>query len=281
MNRDAALAVLIGLLLLPLLLVPFLPQAEVGGPLSPLPARQLPYRTYVVRAGDTLAAVADRFGVPVAHLVASNDLADPSLLVPGQQLVLPDGGLLHTVREGQSLADIARTYGVTVAALQEANDLVDDPAPGRRLLVPEPRVVPQAAALSLGLGQGTRFIWPVRGRITSTFGPRVHPVFGTPDMHTGVDVGVAQGTSVHAAAPGAVKWTGPQGGYGQLVIVEHADGYSTYYAHLYRIVVSPGQYVEAGQVIALSGNTGISTGPHLHFEIRRFGEPIDPLPLLP
>ena len=281
MSKDAALAVLFGLFFLPLLLLPFLPQEDLGGPLSFPPTPGGNFRTYVVKPGDTLAAVADRYGIPLSYLVASNGLSAPSVLHPGQELVLPQGGVLHTVRAGQTLADLAATYGVSQEAIRKANGLSGKPLPGQRLFIPEPRTVPQAAVLELGGEGGTRFIWPLRGRLTSLFGPRTHPIYGTPDFHTGVDIAVPEGTEVHAAAPGTVTWAGTRGGYGLLVIIDHGDGYSTYYGHLSRILVHVGQFVEVGQVIALSGNTGLSTGPHLHFEIRKFGEAINPLPLLP
>jgi murein DD-endopeptidase MepM/ murein hydrolase activator NlpD len=281
-SKDLALAVLFGLLFLPLLLVPFLPRDDLGGPLSfPPSLGNAPYHTYVVQPGDTLAKVAEKYGVPLSYLVASNSIIDPSLLYPGQVLLLPQGGVLHRVRSGQTLADIAASYGVSEETIRRANGLSGDPLPGVQVFVPEPRTVPQAAALGLGLGKGTHFIWPLTGRITSVFGPRIHPIYGTPDFHTGVDIAVPEGTEVHAAAPGVVTWAGRRGGYGLLVVIDHGDGYSSYYGHLSRILVHEGQFVEVGQVIALSGNTGLSTGPHLHFEVRRLGEPVNPLPLLP
>jgi len=78
-----------------------------------------------------------------------------------------------------------------------------------------------------------------------------------------------------------VIWADTKGGYGLLVIIDHGNGYTSYYGHLSRILVRVGQFVEVGQVVALSGNTGLSTGPHLHFEVRKLGDPINPLPLLP
>jgi len=258
-SKDAALAVLFGLFLLPLIFLPFLPQEDLGGPLSfPPTLGRGNFRTYVVKSGDTLAAVADRYGIPLSYLVASNGLSTPSVLYPGQELVLPQGGVLHTLRPGQTLADLAATYGVAEEEIREANGLSGEPLPGQRLFIPEPRSVPQAAVLELGGEEGARFIWPLRGRLTSPFGPRTHPIYGTPDFHTGIDLAVPEGTEVHAAAPGTVTWTGTRGGYGLLVVIDHGDGYSTYYAHLSRIL-----------------------GPHLHFEIRKFGEPINPLQLLP
>ena len=282
MNKDFALAVLFGLLLLPLILVPFLPQDDLGGPLtSPTQVGQASWSTYRVQPGDTLAGLASRYSVPLSYLIASNDLTAPENLYPGQELVVPRDGVVHTLRPGQSLWDLAITYGVSVEAIREANGLSRDPLPGERLFIPEPRIVPQVAVLELGGESSAGFIWPLRGRLTSLFGPRTHPIYGTPDFHTGIDLAVPEGTPVHAAAPGTVIWADTKGGYGLLVIIDHGNGYTSYYGHLSRILVRVGQFVEVGQVVALSGNTGLSTGPHLHFEVRKSGEPINPLPLLP
>lgn len=113
--------------------------------------------------------------------------------------------------------------------------------------------------------------WPVSGPITSPFGPR----WGR--MHEGIDFGVGSGTPIHAAAPGVVTYCGWMSGYGNFTIVEHGGGLATTYAHQSSIAVSCGQQVSQGQVIGYVGSTGHSTGPHLHFEVRVNGAPVDPL----
>jgi len=122
---------------------------------------------------------------------------------------------------------------------------------------------------------------PIPGApITSTFGPRVHPIFGTVRMHTGIDFGASTGTPVRAAADGTVVSAGPYGGYGNATIIDHGNGLATLYGHQSRILVASGQRVTRGQVIGLVGSTGYATGPHLHFEVRVNGTPVDPLPYL-
>ncbi len=125
------------------------------------------------------------------------------------------------------------------------------------------------------------FIWPVHARITSPFGWRFHPVLGYSRMHTGIDLGVGSGTPVHAAKSGKVIIAGWMGGYGNVVVIDHGGGMSTLYGHNSRLDVSVGQTIEQGQVISHSGSTGLSTGPHLHFEIRVDGNPQDPKKFLP
>ncbi len=113
--------------------------------------------------------------------------------------------------------------------------------------------------------------------ITSTFGVRRDPILGTPALHSGMDFRAPTGTKVHATAPGVVTRAGRNGGYGRMVEVDHGNGLSTRYAHMSRIRVKVGQEIHTGDVVGESGSTGRSTGPHLHYEVRRNGDAIDPL----
>jgi murein DD-endopeptidase MepM/ murein hydrolase activator NlpD len=126
----------------------------------------------------------------------------------------------------------------------------------------------------------TPSIWPIRSRIISPFGTRFHPVWGDYRQHTGVDLKAASGTKVHAAADGVVIFNGRQYGYGKLIQIDHGYGYQTYYAHNSRLLIPTGKKVKKGQVIAISGNTGITTGPHLHYEVRVNGIPVNPVSFL-
>ncbi len=121
------------------------------------------------------------------------------------------------------------------------------------------------------------FIRPVNGHIVSGFGYRVHPIFRRVKFHYGVDISSPSGTPIRAAADGVVVFSGWRRAYGKTVIVDHGNGLATLYAHCSRLLVSEGEVVKQGQVIALVGSTGLSTGPHLHFEVRHYGEPINPL----
>ena len=130
------------------------------------------------------------------------------------------------------------------------------------------------SSTSTGLGShpgAPHFIWPVSGAITSPFGMR----WGT--LHPGIDIGVPSGTPVHAAAAGTVVWCGWMSGYGNLVMIDHGGGYATAYGHNTSVAVSCGQEVAQGEVVAYSGCTGFCTGPHVHFEVRVNGTPVDPL----
>ncbi len=127
---------------------------------------------------------------------------------------------------------------------------------------------------------GFAAVRPVPGAITSGFGERVHPVLGTVRMHAGVDMHADYGSPIAAAAAGEVVWAGWRDGYGNTVIIDHGNRFATLYAHQSVVRVSVGQTVEAGQVVGEVGSTGLSTGPHLHFEVRVLGTPVDPAPYL-
>ncbi|MGM9529395.1 MAG: murein hydrolase activator EnvC family protein [Phascolarctobacterium sp.] len=134
---------------------------------------------------------------------------------------------------------------------------------------------------SSGGGGTGRFMWPCRGPITSYFGWRTHPVFGTTKYHSGMDIGVDYGTPIYAADSGTVIYSGWLGGYGYAVMIDHGSGLVTLYGHNQALNVYEGQYVNKGTCIAYAGSTGYSTGPHCHFEVRLHGEVTEPLNYLP
>ena len=123
--------------------------------------------------------------------------------------------------------------------------------------------------------------WPVIGPVTSEYGYRIHPVYGTRKLHSGLDVSAPKGTPIAAAQSGTVIMAGVQGGYGNCVIIDHGDGVSTLYGHMSKINVSKGQQVNRGDIVGLVGSTGTATGNHLHFEVRINGEATNPRPYLP
>ena len=131
---------------------------------------------------------------------------------------------------------------------------------------------------ALGTGE---MIWPLKGRISSSFGWRHHPILKKNKFHSGIDIAVPSSTSVKAADGGRVLISGWNGGYGYYIAIDHGNGISTAYAHNSRLLVKEGELVYQGQEIAKSGSTGLSTGPHLHFEVRDNGKPVEPLKYLP
>jgi murein DD-endopeptidase MepM/ murein hydrolase activator NlpD len=256
-------------------------------PHTAIPARpRLEITTYAVQAGDNIESIAAKFGLEPTTVMWSNPAIEkaPDLLNIGQELtILPIDGVYHAVEEGDTLADLAESYKVEVKDILECpfNDLSsrDDLTAGMKLIVPggtkpyERRTVttysgpvPQDA-----VGGGS-FRWPASGYISQGYW------YG----HRAVDVANASGTAVLAADAGYVSFAGwTDIGYGYLIVIDHGNGYQTYYAHLSNIYVQEGQAAAAGDVIAAMGNTGNSTGPHLHFEIRYNDYPANPLIYLP
>lgn len=143
----------------------------------------------------------------------------------------------------------------------------------------EVTVEPVTEITTAGSKERPKYVWPVSGRVTSAFGYRNVSVGSR--YHQGIDIAVSTGTTVRTARAGTVSYAGWCGGYGYLVIVQHGDGASTYYGHNSSVLVSRGEQVSQGEAIARSGNTGTSTGPHCHFEIRIDGTAVNPMRLLP
>jgi murein DD-endopeptidase MepM/ murein hydrolase activator NlpD len=236
------------------------------------PANSPKFKTHVVSRGETLWGIARRYGIDVETIIGTNDLKTFHLIHPGLELRVPDRkGVMVAFEEDSCLDGILEEYDISLVELFNANPGIyrEDLAEGLELFIPGGKPFE-------GLG---RFILPVYGRITSRFGSRKHPILGGVRPHTGVDIAKPHGTYVKASQEGRVTFAGWKGGYGKVVILKHQGGYETVYAHNSSILVRPGQYVSRGQAIARVGSTGLSTGPHVHFEIKKNGRHIDPLTL--
>ncbi len=175
------------------------------------------------------------------------------------------------------------------AAQRELNKVTQDRAAAEQMLAQmqqESRQIEQMLA-SLQRGGGQRYSGSWSGslkcpiwnnyRISSRYGYRIHPILHKRRFHDGVDLACPTGTPIHAADKGLVIYTGWRGGYGRTILIDHGSGISTMYAHCSRIAVKNGQTVSRGQVIGYVGSTGFSTGPHLHFGLRKYGKPINPM----
>jgi len=244
---------------------------------------------YTVEEGDTVSTIAEKFGVSIDTIRWENDLKSVKDIKPGDRLkILPVTGIAHKVQHGETIYSIAKKYEVDAQAIVNwpynsyANDETFALAVGQELIVPEgimPKAQPTtprryyAEVPSAGTITGTgQFVWPVGGRITQYF------VW----YHPGIDIANSSAPAAVAADSGTVMiagWPAPWA-YGNRVLIDHGNGFSTLYAHLSAIYVSPGQAVGRGQAIGKIGSTGRSTGVHLHFEIRNNGVAVNPLSYL-
>ncbi len=259
------------------------------------PRRTIEY--YEVQPGDTVWGIAKKFGLKPETVEWANSLElNPDLLRVGQKLVIPPvDGVIHIVEPGDTLSRLARKYKVKPEDIvaYEPNGLksVDDPLPeGKTLIIPggikpfvRPVVRMYSGPVPKNATRGTgAFVWPASGRLTSLFGQIVcSPMYGC-RPHMGIDIAGPVGAPVIASDSGYVVYAGwDKTGYGKIVVIDHGNGFTTVYAHLYSILVRKGQNVARGQRIGSIGATGNTTGPHLHFEIRQRGRQRNPLGFLP
>lgn len=247
---------------------------------------------YITAEGDTVARVAELTRCDASLLAAVNGVDEEETLPEGELLTLCDEpALRHTVQEGDTLYGLGRSYGCEPSQLAAVNGL-EPPYlifPGQSLLLPlseeqsclageaEEALADTAAVAALALPHAEQaLIWPVEGPVSSPFGEREE------GYHWGLDIAVPLETPVRAAASGTVIEAGWKNeGYGYAVLIDHGEGRVTLYGHCSEVLCGSGDWVEQGQTVALSGSTGRSTGPHLHFELRRGEDWLDPLEYLP
>lgn len=240
--------------------------------------------TVILNSGDSIWSLATDLGVDPESLAEANGITLGTVLDPGTTLRVPSGNQLAIggpaaplsvqVRPGDSLWSLASAHGSSVESLMQANGLRNDRlVVGQTLTItPESIAAPAPAAKS-----PDGLVWPLDGIITSRYGYR--QLFGS-NFHNGLDINGNVGDPIRSATDGHVTFSGWHGGYGYLVVVTNGNR-EYYYAHASKVLVEVGDVISQGELIALVGSTGNSTGPHLHFEIRIDGTAVDPLPHLP
>lgn len=240
--------------------------------------RGLYYSVYEVQRGDTVSAIAASFDVTVDTVLSANNIQSAKTLRPSQLLKVPNmSGILYRNKPGDSIASIAEKHKISADRLIEVNNLMTpEIEEGRMLFLPDARL----PTLVLREISGDLFHWPVRGPITSWFSWRRDPFSGKSVLHNGLDIGVPMGTPVRAAMEGRVEQTGYSAIMGKFIIMRHASGWRTLYAHMSSVTAQAGQYIQRGGRIGLSGNTGYSTGPHLHFTVYKYGKAVNPAAVL-
>ncbi len=237
---------------------------------TPVENKKLIIRKHKVARGETLSHIAEKYGVSIDTICGSSNLRSYDLIREGQILTVPNrDGILYKMIKGNSLTGIAKKYRVSLEKIVAQNNLrnPDFVTPGTTLFVPDAK--PQ------NIIRG--WMWPTRSRrITCGYGWRRNPFnHNRREFHAGMDI-AARYEWVRAAKYGKIAYAGWLGGYGKTIVVAHPGGWKTLYAHLSRVIVRKGQYVKQGQSIGRSGNTGRSTGPHLHFEVMKGGHHKNP-----
>ncbi len=252
--------------------------AEVGAKIPP------GFTWYALRQGETLSSVATRFGLSLAALVGANpDISSLDRLPTGFELLVPPSpGLVVRISGSDEVLALLEEHDISPAEFARANGLRSpfDITPEMIVFLPEALPTEALARLQKVREEENRYVWPLHGRLTSYYGPR-NLGMGTSSFHRGIDIAAPTGTPVGAARSGTVTYAGwSSRGYGNLVRIRHADGSETWYGHFSSISVSVGQYVTQGATVGRVGSTGLSTGPHLHFELHERGSAIDPLAVL-
>ncbi len=238
---------------------------------------------HIIRQGENYWQVARENGITIDTVIGLNPYLKNLYAGLDEHIIVGNrNGVIHTVGKNENLVDISRLYRVSVAKIREENsitllkELLYGVKKGDILFIPEakPEILTKDMNKWYNLRRALQS--PLGGAYTSGYGIRHDPITGERKFHNGIDIRAPIGTSVGASADGVVIATGWAGGYGLMVKIKHYNGYTTLYGHLSRIYVRTGQKVRRGQIIARSGNTGRTTGPHLHFTVWYKGTAVNP-----
>ncbi|HNU90595.1 MAG TPA: M23 family metallopeptidase [Spirochaetota bacterium] len=232
----------------------------------------LVFYRYRVKSQDTFWTILARTSQNIDTLMTVNGLSSPGQMETGRDIYIPNmRGIIYRLKKEDNIVSVSSSFQVGAEYIKKANNGFI--ANSGYIFIPCASV----SGIERSMFLGTGFIHPLRiGVTTSGFGTRRDPFSDRLQFHRGIDIACPRGSKVHAARDGRVVFTGYQGGYGLLVVVRHSHEYYTYYGHLSKILVKNGDVVNMRDPIALSGNTGRTTGPHLHFEVRRGGTAVNP-----
>ena len=233
---------------------------------------------YKIKQGDSLSVIANKHKIDIGTLISFNNIKNAKMIQAGTLIKIPDtDGLFYRVKRGDSLGSIALNHNVALNNVLDINNIESEViTPGQELFIPG--VSMNSFDLKKALGE--LFLYPAAGRLTSGYGYRNDPFTGKRRMHYGIDIANRTGTVVKATLDGTVIMCGFSTVYGKYIILKHQGGYQSLYAHLDAYRVKEGEKVGQGQIIGELGNSGRSTGPHLHFSIYHNQQPVNPLSLL-
>ncbi len=239
------------------------------------PFLRLKLAHYTIKKGDTLYNITRRLYLDIDTLISLNSLSSPYDIYKGKNILIPNmRGIIHRIKQTTNLESLSAQYQIPDAILYSINKLKDEKLyQGQKLFIPYKKLSKKHKRYF----SRAIFLIPVSGRLSSPFGLRIDPFNSRRTFHGGVDIAARTGTLVHASQAGKVIFSGYMGGYGKLIIVSHKYGYKTFYGHLSKRLSKKGHRVRKGQIIGKVGSTGRCTGPHLHFEIRRFNLRKNPL----
>ncbi|MCB4790895.1 MAG: M23 family metallopeptidase [Elusimicrobia bacterium] len=239
------------------------------------------FTIYKIKMRDNLWKIAKRNGYSVHTIIGCNPQLETYNVQYNEKIVLPSKpGTLHIIQADDTFDKISKRYDTSIYVIKKLNPYMKDLVSGGMLFIPDRR--PSIALMNEPMRKKyelrSLFTSPLGGRLSSVFGMRKHPVTRIRSLHGGIDIAVKSGTWVGAAASGVVVLASHDiGHYGTAIFIDHGNGYVTHYGHLSKIYVRVGQKVKARQLIAKSGSTGRSTGPHLHFTIKKNDASLDPL----
>jgi murein DD-endopeptidase MepM/ murein hydrolase activator NlpD len=236
-----------------------------------------------VRKGETVYRIARAYGIDPADLMETNGISDPRTVAVGAELFVPGATRAVEVSAAPVPGDPAPAGAhapsppppARAAATDSGGPTSHEPTPAPDSGPSSHTAAPTVLAMPARSGGGAPLAWPLKGVLYGRYGVRAGR------RHDGIDIAAPEGTTVSAAAPGTVIYAGEQTGYGSIVIVRHEGGMVTLYAHNSRLLVDEGAHVKRGEPIAKVGQTGRTTGPHLHFEVREGTRPRNPLLYLP
>ena len=232
---------------------------------------------YTVKHNETFWDIVSITNQDLDTIVSINSLMSPSDIKKGVVVYIPNmRGILYEKSENETYDSIAMSYRIPVQYILKVNRIQHNEHK-QYIFIPCGTI----SNLDRSLFLGTAFVSPLTvGKLSSYFGVRKDPIDHLHKFHAGVDIACPINTPVYASRDGVVIFAGFNGGYGNLIVIKHSRDYFTLYGHLHKILVAKGSTVSTGQLIGKSGNTGRTTGPHLHFEIRKHSKPINPLLLL-
>lgn len=239
---------------------------------------------HTIKKGDTIYDLSREYKIKSAYIYANNLDQNLRVLQIGKKIKIPtEDGIFYTVKKGDSFSKLATKFDVNEKVIKDDNG-IDTLLIGAKIFLREPKVSKYLKGTSSEYAvrpMVSGFANPLLAmHVTSGFGTRNHPVLKRVLKHGALDLRAKVGTKVMSAKDGVVTYAGRARGYGNVIIIKHANGYETRYAHLSRISVRRGQKITQNQIIGLSGATGRVTGPHLHFEIRKNGKTLNPLEYL-